>query len=210
MAAVKPAPQGAAETRAAADESEQALRLTGVEDVVGQCPELADQKDAQYQAEEVEGNRHPHRAGPQERPEDDEQPDDDSLRDGDDVLAGHAANGIGVDVHDDADQDAGDEEHVRQIVSAECGDELRTGDGLQDVVRRHREKRVGEHQRRRRRLVGANGRHEAEHPVEQRAHPETVAGACSFPRQSLPRAPDESTCLPAIMRSKRSSAPRDR
>ena len=59
MAAGHRGPQGAAETGAAADEAEQTLRLARVEDVVRQRPELADQENAQDQAEEVEGDRDP-------------------------------------------------------------------------------------------------------------------------------------------------------
>ena len=154
--------QGAAETGAAADESEQTLRLARVEEIVRQCPELADQENAQDQAEEVERDRDPRCAGPQQRPEDDKQPDDGGLREGYHVLAGHAANGARIKMHDEADQDAREEQDVRQIVRAECGNELRTRDGLQNVVRRHREEGIGEHQERRRGFLVSNGRHGTE------------------------------------------------
>ncbi len=60
---------GAAQAGAAADEAEQPLGLTRVVDVVGQRPELADQQDAEDQAEHVEGDRHPVRAALEKKPE---------------------------------------------------------------------------------------------------------------------------------------------
>ena len=50
---------GAAQAGAAADEPEQPLGLPRVVDVVGQRPELADEQDAEDQAEEVEPDRDP-------------------------------------------------------------------------------------------------------------------------------------------------------
>ena len=55
---------------------------------------------------------------------------------------------LGVALHDDADGHAHAEGHPRQVVGAKAGDELRPGDRLDDVVARHRQERVQEHQQR--------------------------------------------------------------
>ena len=59
--AVSAAPVAPPRLDAAADEPEQPLGLARVVDVVGQRPELADEQDAEDQAEEVEGDRRPSR-----------------------------------------------------------------------------------------------------------------------------------------------------
>ena len=51
--------ENASERRAASDESKQALGLAGIENHVGKGPKLADQQDAQDEAEQIEGNRYP-------------------------------------------------------------------------------------------------------------------------------------------------------
>ena len=61
----------AAQTGAAADEAEEPLGLPRVVDLVGQRPELADEKHTEQQAERVEADRHPDGAGSQQGPEDD-------------------------------------------------------------------------------------------------------------------------------------------
>ena len=57
-------PDGAAQAGAGADEAEQPLGLTGVVEVVGQRPELADEEHAQDLPEQVEGDGDPLRAAP--------------------------------------------------------------------------------------------------------------------------------------------------
>jgi hypothetical protein len=73
-----------------------------------------------------------------------------------------------VQLHQHADQDAGGQLHVRQVVGAERGDELRARDRLEDVVRRHREERVGEHQQRGCRFALAELDDLAGEPFEER------------------------------------------
>ena len=176
---------GAAEAGAAADEAEEPLRLPRVEDVVRQRPELADQQDAEDQAEEVEADRRPDRAGSEQRPERDEDHHDGGLRHRHHVLARDAADRVRVEVHDDADGDAGGEQHVGQVVGPEILDELRAGDRLDDVVGRHRQERVGEHQQGRCRLLAPDGRDGAQQAREEGPHP--VGGKVTGPRR--PRGP---------------------
>ncbi len=145
-----------AQTGAAADETEQALGLARVVDVVGQGPELADEQDAEHQPVEVEPDRNPLAADlGEEHPEDHEQHDHAGLRDRDRPPARHAGHELGIGLHQHADDHAGGELDPRQIVGAEAGDELRPRDRLDDVVGRHREERVEEQQQRRSALAGA-------------------------------------------------------
>ena len=140
---------GTAQAGAAADQPEQALGLPGVVDVVGQGPELADQQDAEDQPVEVEAHRHPLGAEPGEQhPEGDQQHDHAGLRHRNGPPARHAGDRLGVALHQHADDHPGGELHPRQVVGAEAGDELRPRDRLDDVVGRHRQERVEEHQQR--------------------------------------------------------------
>ena len=124
------------------------LRLPRVVDVVGERPELADEQDAEDQPEEVERHRDPVARRPEEEPEGDQQRRHPGQRQGDHPAAGQARDAHAVALHDDADQHAGRELDVGQVVGAQAGDELRPRDRLDDVVRRHRQERVGEHQER--------------------------------------------------------------
>ena len=135
----------AAQARAGADETEQALGLPRVVDLVGQRPELADQEDAHDQPEEVEPGRHHPVAGLEQEPEPDQQPGHRALGDRDDPPRRDDPGGAAVALHDHADGDGGDQRDVGDVVGAELGDELRARDRLEDVVRRHRQERVGEH-----------------------------------------------------------------
>ena len=77
----QPRPGHAAEHHAAADEPEQALGLARIVDAVGERPELADEQDAEQRAPDVEGDRDPGRAGPEQEPEDRAWPPPSPLRD---------------------------------------------------------------------------------------------------------------------------------
>ncbi len=143
----QPGPHDAAEHRPGADEAEQPLRLAGVEDVVGQGPELADEQDAHDQPEEVERDRDPPlAAAAEEEPEEDEQAREASLRDRNHQASGQQAGQAAVALHDEADEHRRGEEHPGNVVGAELVDVLRPRDRLDDVVRGHRQEGVGEHQ----------------------------------------------------------------
>ena len=160
----------AAQAGAAADEAEQPLRLPRVVDVVGQRPELADEDDAEHLAEEVEGGADPVRTGLEQRPEDDEQDDDARLGERDDQPPRHASHAARVGVHHSANDDAAGELDVRQVVGAEAGDELRPRQRLEDVVGRHRQQRVDEHQQCDPTFAGAQRDERVERASQQRHH----------------------------------------
>ena len=97
----------------AADQAEQPLGLACIVDVVGQRPELTDEKNPENLAEDVERDRDPHGLCLQQDPEHTEQDDDGRLGQRNDVLAGKAARGAPVQVHEDADEDRRPQEHPR-------------------------------------------------------------------------------------------------
>ena len=140
--------QRTAQAGPAADQAEQPLGLARVVDVVGQRPELTDEKNPENLAEDVERDRDPHGLCLQQDPEHTEQDDDGRLGQRNDVLAGQATRGAAVQVHENADEDRRPQQHPRQVVRSQVVDGLRLGDGLEDVVRRHRQERIGEHQQR--------------------------------------------------------------
>jgi hypothetical protein len=137
-----------AKARSAADEPEDAFGLPRVEDVVGERPELADEEDAEDQAEEVERRRHP--PGPRLEPDPEEHQDGDQagLGDRDGPAPRHLRDRRAVALHDEADRHPRHQRDVGQVVGAEIADELRPRDRLQDVPHRHGEERVREHQER--------------------------------------------------------------
>ena len=65
---------------------------------------------------------------------------------------------------------AGDQRDVGDVVGAELRDELRPRDRLEDVVRRHRQERVGEHHDERDALGLADVDDGPEHAAEQATH----------------------------------------
>ena len=149
----QPCAHRAAEAGAAADEPEDALGLARIVDVVGERPELADQQDRQDLHDDVERDRDPVLADEREQAPEQEQHDDDAdLRHRNHRAARHQGDRLGVALHDDADRDAQCKGHPRQLVGAEAVDELGLRDRLDDVVARHRQERVQEHQQPRRRL----------------------------------------------------------
>ena len=131
---------------AAADEPEQPLGLTRIVDGIGQRPELADQQDREDQSEQVERRCHPFLPGLEQEPEHHEDDDDGALRDGNDPPRRRQRRDLDVALHDDANEDTGDELHVRKVLGAEIRDVFRPRDRLHDVVRGHRQERIGEHQ----------------------------------------------------------------
>ncbi len=140
---------GAAEAGAAADEAEDALGLARIVDVVGQRPELADQQDRQDLHHHEEGHRHPVGADEREQePEQQQQRRDAHLGDRDHPAPGHHRDGLDVALHDEADGHADAERDPRQVVGAQLGNVFGPGDRLDDVVARHRQERVQEHQQR--------------------------------------------------------------
>ena len=139
----------AAGGRAAADESEEPLRGARVVNQVGQRPELADEQHAVDLAEQIERDVNPVLARGEHDPEDHQQADHPRLRDGDHPASRQQAAQPAVALHDDPDDEGGDEQDVGNVVGAERRDEARPRNRLHDVVRRHREERVAEHHERR-------------------------------------------------------------
>ncbi len=94
-----------AQARTAADQAEQPLGLTRVVHVVGQRPELTDEKNPEDLAEEIECDGDPDGLCLQQDPEHAEQDDDGRLGQRNDVLAGQPTRSAAVQVHQNADED---------------------------------------------------------------------------------------------------------
>ena len=60
--------------------------------------------------------------------------------------ARETSGGRCVPVHQQADDDRAGQQHIREIVGAQIGNEFGTGQRLEDVVGGHRQEGVGEHQ----------------------------------------------------------------
>ena len=114
-------------------EAEQPLGLARVVDVVGQRPELADQQDAEDQAEQVERRPRPTRSSglaeehPERRPAATTMP---GCVTGIIQRRGTSAMTRRVALHDEADDHAGAELDPRQVVGAQVRDELPRVTGL--------------------------------------------------------------------------------
>jgi hypothetical protein len=167
---VRPAPSAPPRTRAAADEAEDTLGLAGVVDVVGERPELADEQNAEDLTEQIQPRRCRFRAGLEQRPEDDLQDDDAAQRHRHHGAAWQAPDRVRVLMHQHADQQSRRQHHPRKVVGAEAGDEPRSGDGLEDVVGRHGQEGVGEHQRHAPTFARAQDDQLVEHPPSELGH----------------------------------------
>ena len=75
-----------------------------------------------------------------------------------------------VALHDHADGEGRHQRDVGDVVGAELRDELRSRDRLEDVVRRHRQERVGEHHDERDALLLADVDDRSEEAAEQATH----------------------------------------
>ena len=71
-----------------------------------------------------------------------------------------------VALNDEAHDQASHELHVGKVVGAERVDELRAGRRLDDVVTRHRQERIGEHQHHRDELCIPHVDDAAERPLQ--------------------------------------------
>ena len=158
----------AAEARPAADEAEQSLRLAGVVNVVRQHPELADQEQAEDLPDQIEGHRRPGEADPERRPEPDQQRRDPRLGDRDHRLRRQAGRAARVELHHGPDQHAGDQQHPGQVAGAELADELRPRQRLDDVVGRHHQERVQEHQQQRSGFLPSDLHEGGQQPLDDR------------------------------------------
>jgi len=134
--------------RSAPDEPEQPLGLARIVDVVGQGPELADEQDADDQPEQVESHRDPCLICLEQHPERDEQRHHPASGARDDPAPRHQARQPAVKLHHDPDEESRCEQHIGQVVGPQLRDELRPRHRLDDVVGRHCQKGVREHQER--------------------------------------------------------------
>ena len=75
-----------------------------------------------------------------------------------------------VAVHQHANDDAAAKQHVREVVGAQLGDELRPRQRLEDVVGGHRQERVGEHQQRDGAFAVAQGDDSSEEQTDPVGH----------------------------------------
>ena len=164
----------AAEAGAAADEAEEPLGLARVVDLVGERPELADEQNAHDQPEQVEAGGHHPGSGLEQHPEDDEQDRHHALRRRDHPFRLEHPGAAAVALHDHADHEAGEQRHVGDVVGPQVLDELRSRDRLQDVVGRHREERVEEHQDERDALRLAHFHDGAKNALQDAAHGESM------------------------------------
>ena len=149
-----------AKTGACTDESEQPLRLPGIENEVRESPELSDEEDRVDLAEPVQCRRDPSLEGacldrPRigrrrwirvERPEEHQQSHHDRLRDRDDPAPGHEPAQLAVKLHQEPNQENRDDHHVGQVLCPVRRDELRSRNWLDHVVSRHGQEGIGEHQ----------------------------------------------------------------
>ena len=158
----------AAEHHASADEPKQPLRLSRIVDAVGQRPELADQQDAEERAPDIERDRHPVAGAPEERPEHDHHRRHAGLCDRQRPAAGQDADQPRVAEHQHADEQARAEDDPRHVHGAQAGDQLRAGQRLNDVVRRHGQEGVGEHQEHRRRFLATYVGDAPDDPMKKR------------------------------------------
>ena len=173
----------AAQARPAADEAEDALGLPRVVDVVGERPELADEQQAEDEAEQVEAHRDPVARRPEQEPEADEHRRHQGESQRGHVAARQARHEDAVALHQHADEQARRELDVGEVVGAQARDELGARDRFDDVVRRHRQERVGEHHEPRAELAFPELRHGGERATEPavahvRGRARSLTGVC--------------------------------
>ncbi len=135
-----------AERDTAADEPEHPLGLARVVHAVGQRPELTDEQHAQQQAPQIEGDRHPFAAPLEQNPETHHDSGHADLCDRQRPAPWQCSDHARVGHHEDADDEARPENDPGDVHRAETGDQLRSRQRLNDVVRGHAEERIGEHQ----------------------------------------------------------------
>jgi hypothetical protein len=136
----------APECNAATDEAKQPLGLTRIVDAIGQRPELADEQHTQQQAPNVKRDRYPVAATLEQHPEGEHDAGHPDLRDRQGPPSGQRADDARVGQHQQPDEQSRAENDPRHVDGAEAGDQVRPCQRLDDVVGRHRQERIGEHQ----------------------------------------------------------------